>query len=404
MKRRGAVFPDFRLEVAAGCRAEEVAERLRREKVVVGGLDYAVEQREQGGAISLRPLSGGLTVNSFAPTATVQARQTPGGCAAEIRVGLNEAVRIVLIVFWAQLLLFAVLMLAVMLFGHAALPGWLPVLLPVLMGAATLLFRAVYLRGVRSVIDQILEALGLRMRVRRLSGRRGRAVRGCAVAAAALVLLTGQAHAETERWEVTDVAPLETEVIGNGARCMDVREDGGFLLGFPAGLIGDGRDHVNLYGADGTFEGGFSFRGGGDFCAGFDGEDVLIYAVRDQTLNRISRDGTVLERTRGAGDCALARALEQRDMTVAAGGAVYRYREWYVIPFPGMQQRIEVTRTEQGVEQVLLSRAVLGIWESGAAVWAVRALFFGGIAWIAWQVCAHYVRAREKRNENALPR
>lgn len=329
MKRRGAVFPDFRLEVA-------------------GGLDYAVEQRQQGGAVSLRPRSGGLLVNSFAPTATV--------------------------------------------------------LSLVLMGAATALFRAVYLRGVRSVIDQILEALGLRMRVRRLSGRRGRAVRGCAVAAAALVLLTGQAHAQTERWEVTDVAPLETEVIGNGARCMDVREDGGFLLGFSAGLIGDGRDHVNLYGADGTFEGGFSFRGGGDFCAGFDGEDVLIYAVRDQTLNRISRDGTVLERTRGAGDCALARALEERAMTVAAGNAVYRYREWYVIPFPGMQQRIEVTRTEQGVEQVLLSRAVLGIWESGAAVWTVRALFFGGIAWIAWQVCAHYVRAREKRNENALPR
>ena len=82
MKRRGAVLPDFRLEVAAGCRAEEVAERLRREKVAVGGLDYAVEQREQGGTISLRPLSGGLLVNSFAPTATVQARQTPGGCAA----------------------------------------------------------------------------------------------------------------------------------------------------------------------------------------------------------------------------------------------------------------------------------------------------------------------------------
>lgn len=329
MKRRGAVFPDFRLEVA-------------------GGLDYAVEQRQQGGAVSLRPRSGGLLVNSFAPTATV--------------------------------------------------------LSLVLMGAATALFRAVYLRGVRSMIDQMLEALGLRMRVRRLRGWRGRAVRGCAVAAAALVLLMGQAHAQTERWEVTDVAPLETEVIGNGARCMDVREDGGFLLGFPAGLIGDGRDHVNLYGADGTFEGGFSFRGGGDFCAGFDGEDVLIYAVRDQTLNRISRDGTVLERTRGAGDCALARALEQRDMTATAGGAVYRYREWYVIPFPGMQQRIEVTRTEQGVEQVLLSRAVLDVWESGAAVWAVRALFFGGIAWIIWQVCAHCRREREKRNENALPR
>ena len=308
MKRRGAVFPDFRLEVA-------------------GGLDYAVEQRQQGGAVSLRPRSGGLLVKSFAPTATVQAL--------------------------------------------------------VLMGAATALFRAVYLRGVRGVIDQMLEALGVPMRVRRLRGWRGRAVRGCAVAAAALVLLMGQAHAQTDRWEVTDVAPLETEVIGNGARCMDVREDGGFLLGFPAGLIGDGRDHVNLYGADGTFEGGFSFRGGGDFCAGFDGEDVLIYAVRDQTLNRISRDGTVLERTRGA---------------------VYRYREWYVIPFPGMQQRIEVTRTEQGVEQVLLSRAVLGIWESGAAVWTVRALFFGGIAWIAWQVCAHCRRERKKRNENARPR
>ena len=404
MKRRGAVLPDFRLEVAAGCRAEEVAERLRREKVAVGGLDYAVEQREQGGTISLRPLSGGLLVNSFAPTATVQARQTPGGCAAEIGVSVNEAVRYVLVAFWAELMLFAVLMLAAMLFGHAALPGWLPVLPLVLMGAATALFRAVYLRGVRSMIDQMLEALGLRMRVRRLRGRRGRALRGCAVAAAALVLLTGQVHAQTERWEVTDVAPLETEVIGNGAHCMDVREDGGFLLGFSAGLIGDGRDHVNLYGADGTFEGGFSFRGGGDFCAGFDGEDVLIYAVRDQTLNRISRDGTVLERTRGAGDCALARALEERDMTVAAGGAVYRYREWYVIPFPGMQQRIEVTRTEQGVEQVLLSRAVLDVWESGAAVWTVRALFFGGIAWILWQVCAHCHREREKRNENALPR
>ena len=404
MRLRGAVFPDFRLEVAAGCRAEELAERLRRARIAADGLDYAVEQREQSGAVSLRPLSDGLMVNSFAPTATVRARQTPGGCAAEIRVGLNEAVRIVLIIFWAQLLLFAVLMLAALLFGHAALPGWLPVLLPALMGAATLLFRVVYLRGVRSVINQMLEALGLRMRVLRLRGRRGRALRGCAVAAAALVLLTGQVHAQTERWEVTDVAPLETEVIGNGAHCMDVREDGGFLLGFSAGLIGDGRDHVNLYGADGTFEGGFSFRGGGDFCAGFDGEDVLIYAVRDQTLNRISRDGTVLERTRGAGDCALARALEERDMTVAAGGAVYRYREWYVIPFPGMQQRIEVTRTEQGVEQVLLSRAVLDVWESGAAVWTVRALFFGGIAWILWQVCAHCHREREKRNENALPR
>ena len=402
MRLRGAVFPDFRLEVAAGCRAEELAERLRRARIAADGLDYAVEQREQSGAVSLRPLSDGLMVNSFAPTATVRARQTPGGCAAEIRVGLNEAV--LLIIFWAQLLLFAVLMLAALLFGHAALPGWLPVLLPALMGAATLLFRVVYLRGVRSVINQMLEALGLRMRVRRLRGRRGRALRGCAVAAAALVLLTGQVHAQTERWEVTDVAPLETEVIGNGAHCMDVREDGGFLLGFSAGLIGDGRDHVNLYGADGTFEGGFSFRGGGDFCAGFDGEDVLIYAVRDQTLNRISRDGTVLERTRGAGDCALARALEERDMTVAAGGAVYRYREWYVIPFPGMQQRIEVTRTEQGVEQVLLSRAVLDVWESGAAVWTVRALFFGGIAWILWQVCAHCHREREKRNENALPR
>ena len=126
--------------------------------------------------------------------------------------------------------------------------------------------------------------------------------------------------------------------------------------------------------------------------------------MKDQLVRAISRDGTVLERTRGAGDCALARALEERDMTVAAGGAVYRYREWYVIPFPGMQQRIEVTRTEQGVEQVLLSRAVLDVWESGAAVWAVRALFFGGIAWIIWQVCAHCRREREKRNENALPR
>ena len=127
MKRRGAVFPDFRLEVAAGCRAEELAERLRRARIAADGLDYAVEQREQSGAVSLRPLSDGLMVNSFAPTATVRARQTPGGCAAEIRVGLNEAVRIVLIIFWAQLLLFAVLMLAALLFGHAALPGWLPV-------------------------------------------------------------------------------------------------------------------------------------------------------------------------------------------------------------------------------------------------------------------------------------
>lgn len=220
---------------------------------------------------------------------------------------------------------------------------------------------------------------------------------------AMLLLLSEVAYCESSEETAHDFEVMQEEVIGSGACCMDISENGEILLGFTSDDSARKRMHVNIYNNHGEYETGISFVGNGLFYSHFEEEDILIYFVREQGVYRVNRKGEVVEQKTFTGSPNKIDQAFDRGFEIQTAQGVYTYEEWYVIPFPAMQCKIAVKRTDRfDKEQVLIQRTTRRIWENTLLVWTLRIGLMGGTAWILIQVCRYYIEQWKKRREDDL--
>ena len=89
-----------------------------------------------------------------------------------------------------------------------------------------------------------------------------------------------------------DLKPVDSPVENTGFYCFDVNEKGQYALGFQGLFIGN---IVNIYDADGTFLYGFSFDSNGSFYLEWDGDNIILYLLRDYLAYAVDPNVTCVE-------------------------------------------------------------------------------------------------------------
>lgn len=130
----------------------------------------------------------------------------------------------------------------------------------------------------------------------------------CAVALmlCVLILLSIPCHAINTGFVLQDVPeekkenyiislnlkPVDAPMKNASFYCFDVNEKGQYALGFNTMFSGK---VVNVYDADGTFLYGFSFNTPGSFYIEWDGDNIIVYLVRDDLAFAIDSNITCVE-------------------------------------------------------------------------------------------------------------